>query len=106
MVFFLLSRRRHTRCALVTGVQTCALPIFSTYLGNGKIKRFIAYASTSLLVACAAIGGVGNAQTSAVPVLSVPDFTQVVAETEGRSEERRVGQEGVSTCSSPWSPYH
>src|SRR3546814_7887285 len=25
---FLSSRRRHTRCALVTGVQTCALPIF------------------------------------------------------------------------------
>src|SRR3546814_998803 len=27
-VFFFSSRRRHTRCALVTGVQTCALPIF------------------------------------------------------------------------------
>src|SRR3546814_6017894 len=27
--FFLSSRRRHTRCALVTGVQTCALPISS-----------------------------------------------------------------------------
>src|SRR3546814_6205303 len=26
---FFSSRRRHTRCALVTGVQTCALPIFS-----------------------------------------------------------------------------
>src|SRR3546814_1992510 len=26
-IFFLSSRRRHTRCALVTGVQTCALPI-------------------------------------------------------------------------------
>src|SRR3546814_840828 len=26
--FFFSSRRRHTRCALVTGVQTCALPIF------------------------------------------------------------------------------
>src|SRR3546814_3047642 len=26
-VFFFTSRRRHTRCALVTGVQTCALPI-------------------------------------------------------------------------------
>src|SRR3546814_7297999 len=28
--FFFSSRRRHTRCALVTGVQTCALPISST----------------------------------------------------------------------------
>src|SRR3546814_16410157 len=26
-MFFFASRRRHTRCALVTGVQTCALPI-------------------------------------------------------------------------------
>src|SRR3546814_19535175 len=28
-LFFFSSRRRHTRCALVTGVQTCALPIYS-----------------------------------------------------------------------------
>src|SRR3546814_10212971 len=27
--FFFSSRRRHTRCALVTGFQTCALPIFA-----------------------------------------------------------------------------
>src|SRR3546814_10729348 len=31
--FFFSSRRRHTRCALVTGVQTCALPI----LLDGKL---------------------------------------------------------------------
>src|SRR3546814_11387378 len=30
-VFFFSSRRRHTRCALVTGVQTCALPIFKLW---------------------------------------------------------------------------
>src|SRR3546814_3597204 len=29
-LFFFSSRRRHTRCALVTGVQTCALPISSS----------------------------------------------------------------------------
>src|SRR3546814_1661259 len=29
LFFFFSSRRRHTRCALVTGVQTCALPIAS-----------------------------------------------------------------------------
>src|SRR3546814_2123218 len=27
MLFLFASRRRHTRCAVVTGVQTCALPI-------------------------------------------------------------------------------
>src|SRR3546814_7326426 len=29
---FFSSRRRHTRCALVTGVQTCALPIYPDWL--------------------------------------------------------------------------
>src|SRR3546814_9944840 len=35
MFFFFSSRRRHTRCALVTGVQTCALPI------SGRATRMI-----------------------------------------------------------------
>src|SRR3546814_20386962 len=35
-VFFFSSRRRHTRCALVTGVQTCALPIYP--LRGGLIR--------------------------------------------------------------------
>src|SRR3546814_2223371 len=34
--FFVSSRRRHTSCALVTGVQTCALPICN---GSGKSTR-------------------------------------------------------------------
>src|SRR3546814_3367055 len=33
MLFFFSSRRRHTRCALVTGVQTCALPILIAHPG-------------------------------------------------------------------------
>src|SRR3546814_8647836 len=33
-IFFFSSRRRHTRCALVTGVQTCALPI-----SRGAVRR-------------------------------------------------------------------
>src|SRR3546814_14160949 len=33
ILFFFSSRRRHTRCALVTGVQTCALPIASIVTG-------------------------------------------------------------------------
>src|SRR3546814_9777672 len=35
-VFFFSSRRRHTRCALVTGVQTCALPICGP-IGAAKV---------------------------------------------------------------------
>src|SRR3546814_7825383 len=34
-MFFFSSRRRHTRCALVTGVQTCALPIYLATEANG-----------------------------------------------------------------------
>src|SRR3546814_10440285 len=34
-MFFFSSRRRHTRCALVTGVQTCALPIY------GEVPRLV-----------------------------------------------------------------
>src|SRR3546814_10241600 len=33
-LFFFSSRRRHTRCALVTGVQTCALPIYGGFTHN------------------------------------------------------------------------
>src|SRR3546814_2931741 len=36
VMFFFSSRRRHTRCALVTGVQTCALPILKPILLDGK----------------------------------------------------------------------
>src|SRR3546814_300401 len=44
-LFFFSSRRRHTRCALVTGVQTCALPI------SGK--------SVTLQELCASLCGAG-----------------------------------------------
>src|SRR3546814_365725 len=41
MLFFFSSRRRHTRCALVTGVQTCALPIYAdpVFTGAGTQQR-------------------------------------------------------------------
>src|SRR3546814_1068867 len=38
--FVLSSRRRHTRCALVTGVQTCALPISSLSLGRVRCYQY------------------------------------------------------------------
>src|SRR3546814_1780280 len=51
-MFFFSSRRRHTRCALVTGVQTCALPIYIAWATHSVanqhktnfchlIKRFV-----------------------------------------------------------------
>src|SRR3546814_91545 len=40
ILFFFSSRRRHTRCALVTGVQTCALPICT--VGDAGFERTMA----------------------------------------------------------------
>src|SRR3546814_12235268 len=37
--FFFSSRRRHTRCALVTGVQTCALPILIRKISRGETAK-------------------------------------------------------------------
>src|SRR3546814_17889700 len=39
-MFFFSSRRRHTRCALVTGVQTCALPICSQLFAQVLDAKF------------------------------------------------------------------
>src|SRR3546814_5980106 len=38
-IFFFSSRRRHTRCAVVTGVQTCALPIYSGWKIVSRARR-------------------------------------------------------------------
>src|SRR3546814_11403929 len=113
---FFSSRRRHTRCALVTGVQTCALPISgrirrSDRRSNGSRKgsargrdspfgsRFTVRFTIPSAFGCYPAGGAeagvegkndnGNCDRGA-----------------GRSEERRVGKECVSTCRSRWWPYH
>src|SRR3546814_2851385 len=90
--FFFSSRRRHTRCALVTGVQTCALPIWSIF---AQRFRLTAAERKTLLVAGAAAGMTGIFGTPIAAILLAL-----------RSEERRVGKECVSTCRSRWSPYH
>src|SRR3546814_744408 len=51
--FCFSSRRRHTRCALVTGVQTCALPIFVLPTGAVLIEAAVAL---GLALACLAAG--------------------------------------------------
>src|SRR3546814_13864780 len=52
--FFFSSRRRHTRCALVTGVQTCALPIsplagddFTVVENEGRAREIAEYRQRS-----------------------------------------------------------
>src|SRR3546814_7934202 len=46
--FVFSSRRRHTRCALVTGVQTCALPILEAVCENEELA--------ALMERCAGLG--------------------------------------------------
>src|SRR3546814_4344439 len=61
--FFFSSRRRHTRCALVTGVQTCALPIC---LNTVSMPHNCAAYSTARSTLPSARGGEHNT-TSAQP---------------------------------------
>src|SRR3546814_3474094 len=94
--FFFSSRRRHTRCALVTGVQTCALPICCDTCRLNK-SCFVNHASH-----CGHFLGATNPMSSFGTLLGFENsgFTLL------RSEERRVGKECVSTCRSRGSPYH
>src|SRR3546814_9456578 len=95
--FFFSSRRRHTRCALVTGVQTCALRSAMAGAGGSLYAYYTRFVSpevflfsyTVTMVIMVVAGGKG---TLAGPIV-------------GRSEESRVGKECV-TCRSRWSPYH
>src|SRR3546814_4321924 len=88
-VFFFSSRRRHTRCALVTGVQTCALPICLLTPDRKPEDVDAALRPKSL--------------DEFVGQKGARDNLRVFIE---RSEERRVGKECVSTCRSRGSPYH
>src|SRR3546814_7856484 len=96
LFFFFSSRRRHTRCALVTGVQTCALPICLERVEDAQAGFQVGVAD--VLEQLAAQRG-QHALDPLAQGLAV--WRQVQ-----RSEERRVGKEGVSTCRSRWSPYH
>src|SRR3546814_10038774 len=97
-VFFVFSsRRRHTRCALVTGVQTCALPIFYATREQRPLHDVITCIreSTNLHDAGRLLRANGERH------LKPPQEMRRL-----RSEERRVGKECVSTCRSRWWPYH
>src|SRR3546814_11138838 len=81
---FCSSRRGHTSCALVTGVQTCALPIYLARKELAWLRR-------------------GAPARTTKPTFRIDAANALIAD---RSEERRVGKECVSTCRSRLSPYH
>src|SRR3546814_5162068 len=98
VVFFFSSRRRHTRCELVTGVQTCALPISSGDSGSAAIEA-VAGREHIRIFMLHPEGRVSDVQRRQMTTVLAPNV-------HNRSEERRVGKECVSTCRSRWSPYH
>src|SRR3546814_544047 len=61
-MFFFSSRRRHTRCALVTGVQTCALPISTLGIGAAAMTINEASAQTPAAAPAAVPAFAGNHQ--------------------------------------------
>src|SRR3546814_10108023 len=95
-IFFFSSRRRHTRCALVTGVQTCALPIYRFGI---ELER----ADQSLRAADRREGQDRRFQRRPVEVEAARPIAARIARID-RSEESRVGKECGSTCSSRWAP--
>src|SRR3546814_5791660 len=103
LVCFLSSRRRHTRCALVTGVQTCALPIWA--VTGDKLEEFVPNLSSRL-------EGEDGKPFFYLAIVQSPYLSEHVGpnrvdfDFSARSEERRVGKECVSTGRSRWSPYH
>src|SRR3546814_5557823 len=107
-MFFFSSRRRHTRCALVTGVQTCALPIYRLVQAVGPAAP-VHHAAGKLvddhdLAVLDDIVGVDAKHLDRLQrLIDVMDDLRVLDVI--RSEERRVGKECVSTCRSRWSPY-
>src|SRR3546814_21163425 len=117
--FFFSSRRRHTRCALVTGVQTCALPIFGRAGRAGLPSMVLAGFALGFVVksarsraargACSAFCWIGSAPTIGEESnerhlersgqsgwVALDSARQVRGKPKRRSEERRVGKEGGS----------
>src|SRR3546814_15968364 len=119
--FFLFARRRrHTRCALVTGVQTCALPISRTDLeidarlrsdiGEERLtaidRRLVRdMDDLGLVTARARDPFEQSLRTGRLQKLARMGLATHLG-GDSRSEKRRVGKEGVRTCRSRWAPYN
>src|SRR3546814_6774868 len=96
LFFFFSSRRRHTSCALVTGVQTCALPICAL------IGRELSFAVREIVA-----NAVRHAGATMVNFALEPDGNRIALQVSddgvpnmarlGRSEASSVGKERGST---------
>src|SRR3546814_3645591 len=111
---FFSSRRRHTRCALVTGVQTCALPICHPPPRDHAKRassdaRLTPPEALDMMLSMLSFMRFGSRFTRRQKRLRGLQFgldLRLFISIIARSEERRVGKECVSTCRSRWSRYH
>src|SRR3546814_12521158 len=131
--FFFSSRRRHTRCALVTGVQTCALPIsmLKPMELNVTAPRSSGLGTKSPTEACqaGALSAVPQPIRKVKPSnsqgVSTPDQAQNASDAattsmnlcaqrmttrrpqlSARTDTGRLGKEGVSESRSRWLQNH
>src|SRR5256884_4582548 len=95
--FFFFQAEDGIRDVAVTGVQTCALPIY----GDAARRQPATSAPVRLRVALPALRSRSGRSGSFSERRSQPHRVQR-ARAGSRSEERRVGKE----CRSRWSPYH
>src|SRR3546814_5614751 len=120
-LFFFSSRRRLTRCALVTGVQTCALPILEhasalivglepepgptpgAMLDQHRIDQVL-----HALLPCDAADPITRNHAGPVEGLGAAAIVDLAQQffLDDRSEERRVGKGFVSRCRSGCAPSH
>src|SRR2546425_6612150 len=94
--FFFFQAEDGIRDKLVTGVQTCALPI--------SIAGLAAATDCAGDAQCHPRTRSARSVAAARPAIANPDVFEARIASSGaaRSEERRVGKE----CRSRWSPYH
>src|SRR3546814_1832295 len=114
---FFSSRRRHTRCALVTGVQTVLFRSRTDLVEDKKIKKAliglkkddtVTIDIKKAFTSAADIARIIGIAEESVEALENTQFQLTVKNVNRleRSEERRVGKECVSKCRSRWSPCH
>src|SRR3546814_8261790 len=87
-LFFFSSRRRHTRCALVTGVQSCALPISGKERGQ-QVEQSYGYPYWSLLIFHSKCVSDRHRSTG---IISVKIITSFIEQTGRASCRERVCQ--------------
>src|SRR3546814_1082781 len=96
--------RRHTRCALVTGVQRVLFRSHLIQVEDLALEDTVRAARSLVIVDDECSTGntyvaVANAMLETMPNL---ELIATCCITDWRSEERRVGKECVSTCRSRW----